>query len=378
MGGIGAGLAGSQDWLAGQQNDNIQRNIIAGVDAIKYVNLPSINQMKVKLQNLVQQGVLSPEKAQTFLQQATAYADMDPTARNALTEIVNSQGLDPQARAALHQVQQEQAATERGAREAIMQNAAARGVAGSGLEMANRLSAEQGNATNAANQGFQAAADANNRRLQAISGLSTMDSQKAAAQDAINQFNAANRQAVENMNVGAANSAAEKNLAEKQRIADTNVQTANQQQLYNKGLYQQDFANQMAKQSALANAWNAGTQANTEQYKAKAGISGGEASKWSDKNLKTDVEEVDPKEMLDNLTGYSYNYKEGLNMDDGPQVGIMAQDLEKSAPQAVTDNPEGKSIDYSKMGGPIMAALASLNERLNELEGTEKEESENG
>lgn len=374
MGGIGAGLAGSQDWLAGQQNDNIQRNIIAGVDAIKYVNLPSINQMKVKLQNLVQQGVLSPQMAQTFLQQATAYNDMDPTARNALTEIVNSQGLDPQARAALHQVQQEQAATERGAREAIMQNAAARGVAGSGLEMANRLSAEQGNATNAANQGFQAAADANNRRLQAISGLGTMDSQKAAAQDAINQFNAANRQSVENMNVGAANSAAEKNLAEKQRIADTNVQTANQQQLYNKGLYQQDFANQMAKQSALANAWNAGTQANTEQYKAKAGISGGEASKWSDKNLKTDVDEVDPKEMLDNLTGYSYNYKEGLNMDDGPQVGIMAQDLEKSAPQAVINTKDGKQIDYSRLGGPILAALSSLNERLNEMESENENE----
>jgi hypothetical protein len=95
------------------------------------------------------------------------------------------------------------------------------------------------------------------------------------------------------------------------------------------------------------------------------------ANKWSDENLKTDVEKVDPKEMLDNLTGYSYKYKEGEGMEGGEQVGIMAQDLEKAAPQAVEDTPEGKAIDYSKMGGPMLAALASLNERLGDLEGND-------
>lgn len=320
------------------------------------VKVPEIAQMKIKLQEYVQQGLLTPEMADQYLQQATEFGNMDPMARNELVEMVESKGFDPQSRAALHELQGITGEQERGSREAILQNAQERGVAGSGIEMASQLANQQGAATRLANQGFQAAADANQRQIQAVQGLASMDAQKAAAQDAINQFNSANR-------MNWAQNAEQKNLAEKQRIADANVDTKNQQELYNKNLYQQKFQNDMAKQGAYANTLLGGAQNTTDIGKNKAEA----ANKWSDKNLKTDIEEVDPQEMLDNLTGYSYEYKDP-SIDEGPQVGVMAQDIEKSAPQAVEDTPEGKMVDYEKMGPPMLAALAALNERIDELE----------
>lgn len=353
----------------GNEQAGIQGGIQGALNELHQVKLPTIAQMSIKLQSLVQQGVLTPEMADTFLQEATAYSQMDPMARNELVQTIKDKGMDPQARAALHQLQQTTGEQERGSREAILQNAQERGVAGSGIEMAANLANQQGSATRMANQGFQAAADANQRQLQAVQGLATMDSQKAAAQDAINQFNAANRQSVENQNTLWGNQAAEKNLAEKQRIADTNVATKNQQELYNKGLHQQAFQNQFGVAQANANA-SLG-QANAYQnllHEKNVGPTG-MSNKWSDRNLKTEIEEVDPKEMLDNLQGYSYEYKEGEGLPEGEHVGVMAQDIEKSAPQAVTDTSEGKMVDYEKMGPPMLAALASLNERLNKLEG---------
>lgn len=329
---------------------------------------PAIKDMQVKLAGLVQQGVLSPEDAQTFLQEATAFGDIDPKVRDALNEIVDTRGLDPQARAALQAVREEVGTQERGSREAILQNAAARGVSGSGLEMAANLANQQGGATNMANMGFQAAAEQDQRRLQALAGIQQMDAQKASAQDAINQFNAANRQAVEMSNVGTRNQAQAQNLSEAQRIADTNAAIKNQQELYNKALVQQDWDNRFSKAQAASNAnlGSAGVHGGIlhERNVGPTGMS----NKWSDENLKTDISEVDPEEMLNNLTGYKYKYTDPV-YGEGDQVGIMAQDLEKSAPQAVTDTPEGKQIDYSKMGGPMLAALASLNKRVNELEG---------
>lgn len=361
-------MGGLSNLISGDEAEQASQGQYWAVQSLLGVDTPKISQMKVKLKDLVQQGILTPEMADTFLQEASAYESMDPTARNALMETVESKGFDPQSRAALNDMQQEVGAQERGAREAILQDAAARGISGSGIELASQMSNQQGNATRLANQGFQSAADANARHMQAVNSLSNMDSQKAAAQDAINQFNAANRQSVENMNVGARNSAAAQNLAEKQRIADANVMTKNAQEMYNKGLYQQDFENRFGKGQALssANLGQASSNINLAQHKTKD--LNNMTAKWSDKNLKTDIEPVNIEDMLDGLKGYSYEYKEGSGMEDGPQVGVMAQDLEKSAPQAVIDTPEGKAIDYSKMGGPMLAALSSLSKRLDELE----------
>jgi len=375
MGGISKQL--SQDEWKRAQDSGFQ-----GVQSFKNVKTPSIEKMRVSLQKLVQQGMLSPEMAETFLQDESAYNQMDPESRDAqlgalrqLQGIVSDEGLDPQSRAAIEEAKSLSQSEERGQREAILQNAAARGIAGSGIELASKMGAEQGSATRMANQGFQAAADANARKLAAIQGVgalggqvSAQDADKAAAQNAINQFNTQNRQNVEGVNVGARNAAQQQNLAEKQRVADTNVGTGNQQELYNKALYQQDFANKMAKAGGLAGAYGAQGQTDLGIAKQKTQDVNNATAKWSDENLKKGIKKVDPEAFLDELTGYKYKYK-SPEYGEGDHVGVMAQDVEKVAPEAVKDLPEGKAIDYSKMGGPILAALASINDRIKELEG---------
>ena len=56
----------------------------------------------------------------------------------------------------------------------------------------------------------------------------------------------------------------------------------------------------------------------------------------------------------------------------GPQLGVMAQDLEQSemGSKMVHEDENGvKRVDYNNNGSTMMAALAELNERLNKLEG---------
>lgn len=343
------------------------------------VDTPDINKMRVNLEKLVQQGILDPNLGEEFLQAASSYANIDPRYKDeqlgvldALNTIVDTDGMDPQSRAVLHQLTGQTQAAERGGREAIMQNAAARGIGGSGLELGAQLSNQQGSATSLANQGFQAAADANQRKLQAINDIAGVsgqmfgqEAQAAQAQDAINNFNTSNR-------VNWRNQATLQNQAETQRIADQNTFLANQQELYNKGLYQQAYQNDLAKAQSLSNANLGVGQANmgvAEHERAPMMTElQGQSSKWSDENLKTDVAPFDSDAFLSQITGHEYKYKDPDKYGEGDQVGVMAQDVEKVAPQAVTEHSEGKMIDFGQLGGPIMASLADINERIKSLE----------
>lgn len=99
---------------------------------------------------------------------------------------------------------------ERGQREAILQNAQARGVGGSGLELAALLQGQQGGAMRAHRAGLDAAAQAARRRALANMQMGQFggqlrgqgfgeDSDKAQAADAIARFNAANTRDLKTM-----------------------------------------------------------------------------------------------------------------------------------------------------------------------------------
>lgn len=124
-----------------------------------------------------------------------------------LQEDAATTGLTAPERAELGQAMDETAQYERGQRGAILQDAQARGVGGSGLELAQQLLSQQGGATRAAAFGRDAAAAAAKRRALAGMQLGQFGGQlrgqgfeefgsKARAQDAINQFNAANTRAL--------------------------------------------------------------------------------------------------------------------------------------------------------------------------------------
>jgi hypothetical protein len=271
-------------------------------DYYKDIQAPNIEDMQVQLEQLVQQGTLSPEQAQVFLQgqsqmqdvnqsDETKQAQMDALA--GLQDITSSGGMTAQDKALINQIQGQEDARSRGAREAILQNAQARGAGGSGLELMAQLQNQQDSATRAAQRGTDVAAQAQARALQALQAQGQMGSQigsqqfqqdasKAAAEDAISRFNIQQQTGANQTNVAANNAAQAKNLAAKQQIADQNTGTRNQQQQHNKALIQQQYENELKKRQgqsgvATSNANIAGqnsqNQANAQNQTIGTGLS---------------------------------------------------------------------------------------------------------
>lgn len=268
------------------------------LNQINAVQLPDTEKMKLYLQTLVLQGVITPEQAQAalldknaFNEIATnpAYTAAQEKALGQLQQIGEEGGLTALDRAKIQDIQDELNTTERGRQEALMQNARERGVGGSGLEMASRLASEQSAADRASRQGIDVAALAQQRALEAIQGAGQLggqvreqqfgeQAQKATAQNAIDAANAnvLNQFAVFNAQQRAAADAA--NLEAKQRVADENVNIKNTEQAANKNLYQQRFEDQMQKANAAAgvySAWGQSDAAKNAQKKAStAGMLG--------------------------------------------------------------------------------------------------------
>lgn len=109
-----------------------------------------------------------------------------------------------------------------------------------------------------------------------------------------------------------------------------------------------------------------------------AGQAGGALITKSDMNSKKDIKPADDKiqAFLDALQAKQFAYKEpeSAGAKDGKQIGIMAQDLEKSSlgSTLVKDTPAGKMVDTAHGFGAVLAAQANLNARLKALEGKKK------
>lgn len=64
---------------------------------------------------------------------------------------------------------------------------------------------------------------------------------------------------------------------------------------------------------------------------------------------------------------YEFQYKPGKGLPPGRRTGVMAQNVEQVAPDAVQNTPQGKYIDYSKLGPALMASQGYLNQKLEGL-----------
>lgn len=390
---MGALLDETFNLITGGKDKDQTRAQKNAVGQFKNLETPEIDDMKVQLEELVSQGELTPEQAEAFLQEQSEMTNinLDPATRNAqldalnrLQQIGTEGGLTDIDKAQLNQLTTELSTQEKGQRDALIQGAQQRGMGGSGLSLASQLLNQQGSAQRGSQQGMDIAAQAQQRALDAIMNTGQLSGQirgqdyqqeadRARSQDIINQFNTQNRQNVLNQNTDRINQAQGQNLAQRQSIADANTATRNQQQQYNKNLYQQDFENRYKKAGGTAQAYQ--NQADTlgQQGKDRREVVGGlietGAKAFSDKSVKENISEFSPSKFLDELTAYKYTYKEPKKMGEGEQVGVMAQDLERSAPQAVEEKDGVKMVDYNKLGGPILASLADINDRLKKIEG---------
>lgn len=378
------------DFLSGGNNSKAADARQGATDQLSSLQLPDISQMQLQLEELVQQGVITPEQAQTYLVEQSDLNNIstDPKLRQAqldalfgLQDISSSGGLTAADQAQLGQIKTQEDAAQRGAREAILQNAQARGLGGSGIELMAQLQNQQDAATRQSQRDLDVAGMAQNRALQALQQAGSLGGQiqaqdfgqKAAiaeANDAISKFNAQNSQNVALENTKAKNIAQAQNLQEKQRVADANAATRNTQQQYNKGLQQQQFENAYKKAGGVSGALQNQAQGFNQAGQGIQSLIGtglGAAAAFSDEEVKEEVKDFDPSEFLDSLTSVKFKYKDP-SMGAGKQIGVMAQDIEKEAPQMVVDTPDGKVVDYNKAGGPLLASMSSLHERLKKLE----------
>ena len=272
IGGLGTALIGAGAGAAGrgQSLELIQQSI----RELENIGIPSVEAQQIVLQDYKSAGMLTPELEQAFLQGDTSFKDIDvdPVYKSAqlaaldeLRQVGESGGMRLSDRADLESTLGDINTQERGAREAIAGSLKERGQYGSGLELAMALDNQQQASGQAHETGLKAYGDAQDRALEAIiqggtmaGGLREQDfgeqARVAAAQDAINQFNAMQRTGTGERNINRTNQANEFNLKNDQRILDANVDNKNNEEVTNKGLYQQEYNNQLAKAQAAANA----------------------------------------------------------------------------------------------------------------------------
>jgi hypothetical protein len=104
-----------------------------------------------------------------------------------------------------------------------------------------------------------------------------------------------------------------------------------------------------------ANSW-AMTMSTAGNMALKGGI-----SQYSDERLKKDVTVIDHAlDKIATLRGVTFNWKD-KTQDPREQMGVIAQDVEKVFPDAVTDTDKGfKTVNYSSLIGPLIESVKEL------------------
>lgn len=229
-----------------------------------------------------------PLEYETYLQDSNAYdsINVDPSvlyAQNqALDDLINlseSKGLNAIDQQALNEILDSENRNLQGQNEAILQNAMERGVYGSGLELAQRLQAAQSSANRMNNQDMDVMAQAQQRALEALSNYGNLantmrnqdyseQSQKAAAQNAINQFNVQQMTNSNTGNIDNRNKVNQANTDIYNRQQDSNVQSAKdiygndeRQVALKTGQYNTNMSNAKDRESSLNNLLGIGATA---------------------------------------------------------------------------------------------------------------------
>ena len=234
-----------------KQANALMRDNIARLEAI---GIPTIEAQRIALEAPELVGQLEAEALGPSRFEEIA---MDPrlqaaqmAALEGITGITEAGGLDAQSRLNL----EEGLGRIAGAEQARLQQLREDPTLGQGQKLALQSAAIQGAGQGGRDVALQTAAQAQQARMAALGQQSNMASgmqgqqlqlagQKASAADAIAQFNTQQRMGVQSQNLGA-----------RQAIANQAAATRNQQEMYNKGLLQQQFQNQMAKVTGVTGA----------------------------------------------------------------------------------------------------------------------------
>lgn len=256
---LAGGLMGADAMKSGMQ---------ANKDALDYarqqyegIKIPDIKEQELNL-SLPELKYLQEymESAQNLGPSEMQSISTDPrlmqaqlNALQSLTQIGESGGMTDIEKSQLNAIRRNVAQEDKARQESILQNMAQRGLGGSGVELAARLSSSQASADRASQESDRQAAIAQQRALEAIAQSGTLGGQMrgqefgeksaiAQAKDAIARFNLQNSQEIGRRNIERENAM----QAAKQSMLEAQNAIKNQQQQHNKGLLQQQFGNQMS------------------------------------------------------------------------------------------------------------------------------------
>ena len=252
---VAAATAGRAE--SGRLSAQQQKLLEEAVQRLKDMGVPSAEAQRIVLE--------SPELVglQEFRQLGPSEfggIETDPRLRQAQMDALSQiekfggAGLTDSEKAQAFMMQREASGSEQARQKAILQNMAQRGVGGSGIELAAQLSSGQASAERRAMAQAQLAGQAQQRALQAISQGGQLagqirgqsfgeQAQQAGAQDAISRFNAQQRAQIEAANLG-----------RQQNIEQQRAGAAQQQEIHNKALIQQEFQNRFGKEQAITGA----------------------------------------------------------------------------------------------------------------------------
>lgn len=380
VGGIVGNVMGAGDRERARELQEEAYQAIMGLD------VPGIEEQKIALQKLVQQGELTPEALETILQQESEMKGIstDPRLKTAQMQALDRlskqglEGLTLQDRVALDEVRNQVESDTQARNKSILQDMAQRGMGGAGAELAMQMQSSQSGANRAKAEADRLAAMAQQRALEATMNAGRLGGEIrntdfseqeriASAQDAINRFNAANRQSVAQINVNNRNEAQAANLREAQRISDNNAALANEQEKYNKGLVQTNFNNRYNQTVAGANARsglaNTLNQNATQTQAAAAGVGQGVGQGFNAYGYSASRQpQQGGVDRAGGTTGYSTDY---LNMtpEEERRARGMAQGGEVPGKAEVEgDHPANDKVPAMLSPGEVVIPRSVLDE----------------
>ncbi len=267
------------------------------LEAIQNVQTPSVQSLSLpELEKYAVSQNMTPAQMQAFLQQNNALGNenVDQTgtqaqisALNQLAGVANAGASgSPTAQAQEAKINQDAARNLAGQRGAIEQSAQARGVPLGLLQAALQSQQAGSNQQDAHMAALQAQGQNYQQALQALSGTgslggslqgqqNTQANTVAQAQNAMQQFNAANQQQASANNAGFQQAANATNTQNANQAGAANTGLANQRTQYNAQVPQTVFQDQFQKANGVANQYNNAANTATGQGQQNAGIFSG-------------------------------------------------------------------------------------------------------
>ena len=290
IGAVGSAAIGAASSAA--QRTAAQNALNTAMQQINAVGAPPDLAQQIVLQQFQQAGVLTPALEQTFQQGASQlnnYQNSQQTVQAQTQALAGLQaraagGLTAEDRAAINQAQMQANQAIQSNRQNIIQSLQQRGQNTQGAEIAAQLSAAQAGGNQMAMQGQQTAGLASQQALAALNASGQLGgqmqaqqfsqaAQQAAAQNAINQFNTANQQAVAGQNTAAQNQAQYYNLSTQQNLANANVAQQNAEAQRELQAQQTEYQDTLQQAQAAASValgaapqYNAGANATSQSW----------------------------------------------------------------------------------------------------------------